>query len=132
MKAANPSYPARSSISPRKYGLCAQDDLPISLEELGITLNPKELHPNPALYAGMLNMNQAQFDECLNTGKYAGKIKISSNQADRMGIKGVPGFILAISDPHNPQKAKGLSFIQGARPFSNIKAELDKALIALQ
>jgi len=50
----------------------------------------------------------------------------------KMGITGVPGFIIAASDPQNPQRAKGIVFIRGAQPLGNFKMELDKALMAVQ
>jgi hypothetical protein len=43
-------------------------------------------------------------------------------------LAGTPSFLLALSDPKDPQKVTGLSLLRGAQPFNNFKTELDKAL----
>ena len=39
-----------------------------------------------------------------------------------------PGFVLALSDPKDPKKVKGLSFLRGAQPFASFKTQIDNAL----
>jgi protein-disulfide isomerase len=95
-------------------------------------MSKQDLLNNLSLIGSSLNLDQAKFDECLNTNKYAEMVNKSVNLVNKMGISGVPGFILAMSDPQNPKKAKGISFIRGAQPLSSFQTELDKALMAMQ
>jgi protein-disulfide isomerase len=97
-----------------------------------IMMSKQDSLNNLSLLAGSLNLDVARFDDCMNTNRYAEEVSKSANQVMKMGITGVPGFIIAASDPQNPQRAKGIVFIRGAQPLGNFKMELDKALMAVQ
>jgi hypothetical protein len=51
-------------------------------------------------------------------------------EGQKGGTSGTPSFILARTDPNDPSKVKGISFIRGAQPFSAFKAQIDRALTA--
>jgi hypothetical protein len=51
-------------------------------------------------------------------------------EAGRVGASGTPSFVIARTDPNDPTKVEGLSFIRGAQPFAVFKAQLDAALAA--
>ena len=87
---------------------------------------------NLSLLASSLNIDMGRFEECLNANKYAEEVRKSGNQMTKMGITGVPGFIIAESDSQDPKRAKGIGFIRGAQPFNNFKKELDRALMTVQ
>ena len=48
----------------------------------------------------------------------------------KAGATGTPSFVLASTDPNDPCKVKGISFIRGARPFDAFKTEIENALKA--
>ena len=64
----------------------------------------------------------------MSGGKHAQAIRADMRQAQKVGITGTPQFVLAVPDPKDPGKAKGLIHIRGAQPFTRFKAEIDKAL----
>jgi len=79
-------------------------------------------------HAKALDLNATMFDNCMSSGKYAQAVRADIAVAQKLGITGTPSFLLALSDPKDPQKVTGLSLLRGAQPFNNFKTELDKAL----
>ena len=91
--------------------------------------NQKALKPWSG-HAEAIGLDVAVFDECMTSGKHADDIRTSMKEAQKVGITGTPGFVLALSDPKDPKKAKGLSFLRGAQPFASFKTQIDNALNA--
>ncbi len=54
-------------------------------------------------------------------------IKKGEALAQKVGIEGVPGFVIALSDSKNPFKFKALSSIRGAQPFSVFQNIMDQS-----
>lgn len=79
-------------------------------------------------YAESIGLDIEQFEACLNTDKYAGEVREDMAVADKLGITGTPSFVLARTDPQNPSKVRGISYIRGALPFDAFKQALDEAL----
>ena len=75
-----------------------------------------------------LNIDMQKFKRCIESNKYANKVASNLSLAKRLNILNAPGFVLASSNPDNPKKVKGISFIRGARPFVQFKAQIDEAL----
>lgn len=67
-------------------------------------------------YARMLGMDSRKFNACLDTKKYAEKVKSDSQEAGNFGISGTPGTFL------NDQ------FINGAISYDELKAKIDALL----
>lgn len=63
-----------------------------------------------------LGLDQADFDECLDSGAMAEEVKKDMADGQANGIKGTPGFII---------NGKAVS---GAQPFENFKAIIDAEL----
>lgn len=82
-----------------------------------LTMSKQEWIEDLSSYATALKLDLGQYDNCLKTNKYASEIEKDASLAMKLGITGVPGFILAYSDPKSPTKAKSISFIRGAQPF---------------
>ncbi len=93
--------------------------------------NQKALKPWSG-HAEALGLDVAVFDECMSSGKHADDIRAAMKEAQKVGITGTPGFVLALSDPKDPKKATGLTFLRGAQPFASFKTQLDKALSATE
>ena len=81
-----------------------------------------------SFYAKSLNMNIAEFDECLKTDKYKEKVNNNMALARKLGITGVPGFIIGLVDAQNPGRIKGISSVRGAAPYANFQKEIETAL----
>ena len=79
-------------------------------------------------HAEAIGLDVASFDECMSSGKHVKAIRADITQAQKVGITGTPGFVIAVTDPKDPKKVKGLTFLSGAKPFASFKSELDKAL----
>ncbi|MEE8583953.1 MAG: thioredoxin domain-containing protein [Acidobacteriota bacterium] len=79
-------------------------------------------------HAEALGLDVAQFEECMSVNKYAQAIRADMAEARKAGASGTPSFVLGLTDPDDPAKVKGLTFIRGAVAFSRFKTEIDKAL----
>jgi protein-disulfide isomerase len=77
-------------------------------------------------YAKQVGLNVDKFNTCLESGKYADKIKASSALAGTIGISGTPSFVLGRS---KGDMADGIKLV-GAQPFAAFDQklkELEKA-----
>ena len=83
-------------------------------------------------HAEAVGLDVAAFDNCLASGKHADAVRADMAEARKAGATGTPSFVLAESDPADPTKVKGLTFIRGAQPFSAFKSEIDRALAGLK
>lgn len=79
-------------------------------------------------HAEALGLDVAQFDECMGSGKYAAAIRKDLAEADKVGATATPSFVLARTDPDDPTKVRGLTFIRGAQPFASFQTQIDSAL----
>jgi len=79
-------------------------------------------------HAEALGLDVPRFETCMNDSQFADSIRKDMAEASKAGATGTPSFVVALTDPKDPKKVKGLSFIRGAQPFANFKAALDKAL----
>ena len=79
-------------------------------------------------YAETLKLNIGQFEDCLNTGKYKEAVRKDMVLASKLGVTGVPGFIIGTVDENDPRKVTGISMIRGAMPIASFQNEIDAAL----
>lgn len=75
-----------------------------------------------------LSLDIQKFNSCMTEKKYSKKIASNLSLAKKLNVLGVPGFVIASSDPDNPQKVKGISYIRGAMPFAAFEREIEQAL----
>jgi len=88
---------------------------------------PKALEPWSG-HAEALGLNVGDFNACMKAGKHADAIRADMKEASKVGITGTPGFVIARTDPKDPKKVTGVTFIRGAQAFAKFKAEIDKLL----
>src|SRR5262245_23868875 len=81
-------------------------------------------------HAEALKLDVAKFEECLSSGRHAPAIRKSMAEAQKAGVTGTPAFLIAVTDPADKTKVKGISTVKGAQPYDTFKAELDRALAA--
>ena len=91
--------------------------------------NQKALEPWNG-HAEALGLKVADFETCMKTDKHSDAIKADVKEAQKGGITGTPSFMIALSDPKDPKKVKGIVALVGAKPYESFKTDLDKALAA--
>ncbi len=91
--------------------------------------NQKTLEPWNA-HAEALNLDVAQYEQCLNSGKYADAVRADMAESRKAGASGTPSFVVGLVDDEDPRKVQGLTFIRGAQSFAAFKVALDDALSA--
>ncbi len=79
-------------------------------------------------HASALALDVGQFEACLRSDKYTQEVRADMAVAQQAGARGTPSFLLARTDPANPARVVGITLLRGAQPFTNFKAEIDKAL----
>ena len=94
-----------------------------------LLLNQSALEPWSA-HAQALNLNVANFDACMTSGKFADAIRRDMAEARRAGITGTPGFFLARRDGTTGGRVRTVTPQKGAQPFNAFKAEIDRLLAA--
>lgn len=91
-------------------------------------MSDQESLNNVNSYALSLGLDMDEFNMCVKSEKYKGRVISNINLVSKLKITSVPRFIIASVDPDNPQKIKGISYIRGAKSFSRFKQEIDDAL----
>lgn len=67
-------------------------------------------------WAGQLGLNQSQFNQCLDSGKYSSEVQADFNDGSKAQVSGTPTFFI------NGQR------LVGAQPFESFKAIIDEKL----
>ena len=86
-------------------------------------LGLKEL-PN---HAKALVLEMTKFQQCLDSGKHAAKIRKDLADGQKAGVQGTPSFFLGLTEP-NDGMVKALRVIRGAQPYAAFKAAIDSIL----
>ena len=89
--------------------------------------NQKNLEPW-SQHAEALGLDVAAFDECMSSDRFAAAVRRDMAEAGKAGATGTPSSVLALTDPNDPTKVKGLTFLRGAQPYGSFKAQIDSAL----
>ena len=88
--------------------------------------NPKALEPF-AGHAGAIGLDLVSFNQCLENGTHVKAIRKSMAEANKV-TTGTPAFVLGLTDPNDPKKVTGISFIRGAQPIAAFESNIDTAL----
>ena len=81
-------------------------------------------------HADVLGLDKAKFKVCLESGKYASKVRRDVADAQKAGITGTPTFLIGLTDPKGSE-IKAVKKIVGAQNYTAFKAAID-ALLATQ
>ena len=79
-------------------------------------------------HAEALGLDVVAFESCMASEKYGEAVRKDMAEAQKAGVSGTPSFVLGRTDPADPSKVKGISFIRGAQQFPAFKTEIEKAL----
>lgn len=82
-------------------------------------------------HAEALGLDVAAFDQCMSSDRYAEAVRQDQAEASKAGATGTPSFVLGFTDPDDPSKVKGLSFLRGAQPYAAFKTQIDSALASV-
>lgn len=77
-------------------------------------------------HAQTIGLNAARFRQCLDSGRYAGKVRQDLSDGQKVGIRGTPYF--AIGYPDGTDRVKVAKIISGAYPFQSFKEAIDSLL----
>jgi protein-disulfide isomerase len=88
--------------------------------------NPRTLaSPQLSEHARNLDLDGAAFDACLESSKYAARIKESQSNGAAAGVLGTPGFILAKTQPGDSVEGTP---VRGAQPVDAFRKLIDELL----
>src|SRR5256885_17253561 len=68
-------------------------------------------------HAQALGLDLPRFQQCLDSGKHAGKIRSDLADGQKAGVQGTPTFFLGLTEPNDP-KVKAVRIIRGAQPYT--------------
>jgi len=63
----------------------------------------------------------------MSSGRQAPAVRKDMAEAQKAGITGTPAFLIAVTDPADRTRVKGLTTLKGAQPYDRFKADLDQA-----
>ena len=78
-------------------------------------------------YAGALGLDLPSFKRCLDSDKYAGKIRQDLADAQKVGVQATPSFLLGVAEPGG-SSVKVVKAIAGAHPYPVFKEAIDSLL----
>lgn len=92
--------------------------------------NQKAMSPKDLLdHAQALALEMPKFQQCLDSGKYAAKIRKDLADGQKAGVQGTPSFFLALPEP-NDGIVKAVRMIRGAQPYAAFKEAIESLLSA--
>jgi len=90
--------------------------------------NQKALaRPDLLKYAGSLKLDGAAFQACLESGRYAEKIRQDQAAAAKAGVSGTPTLLIGVAKPGDPAVTI-TRMVVGAQPYPVLKGILELAL----
>ena len=110
---------------------CAEDQGKFWEMHDRIFANQRAIEPLTG-HAEALGLDVVAFESCMASEKYGEAVRKDMEQAQKAGVSGTPSFVLGRTDPADPSKVKGISFIRGAQQFAAFKTEIEKALAEVE
>jgi protein-disulfide isomerase len=90
--------------------------------------NPKQMsHDDLIAHAKGLGLDVPKFTQCLDSGKYTGKVNASVQDAVNLGASGTPIIFFGLTEPGS-DTVKAVRVLRGAYPYERFKATIDGLL----
>jgi protein-disulfide isomerase len=86
---------------------------------------------NLSLHAQALGLEMPRFQECLDGGKYATKVRKDLADGQKAGITGTPAFLLGVTVPNDPM-VKVIRVLKGAQPYASFKSAIESLLSSME
>ena len=80
-----------------------------------------------SLYAQDVGLDLAAFDTCVDSGKYASKIRQAQAEGQKLGVDGTPTFFVGISN-QDGKTITSLRRFDGFVPYEQLKTAIDELL----
>jgi protein-disulfide isomerase len=80
-----------------------------------------------AVHAGAVGLDVQRFQRCLDSNKYTERIRQDLAEAQQVGVRATPSFLLGIIEP-NGTGVKVTKMIAGAHPYAVFKEAIDSLL----
>jgi protein-disulfide isomerase len=87
-------------------------------------LDIKEL----SAHALVLGGDVEKFQRCMDSGKFAQKVRNDVADGARLGVRGTPTFFFGYPDPKDPTRIQALELLTGAQPIQAFKDVIEKLL----
>ena len=88
-------------------------------------LGPEDL----VRHADALKLEVSQFQQCLESSKYAAAIRQDMTEGRKAGVTGTPAFFLGLTEP-NGSKVTVVQALQGAQPYVQFQEAIESLLAA--
>ncbi len=82
-------------------------------------------------HAEVLGLDVPKFQQCVESGKYAAKVRKDVADGQRAGVSGTPSFFLGLTEP-NSSEVKPVRSLKGAQPYPAFQAAIDDLLSSRQ
>jgi protein-disulfide isomerase len=79
-------------------------------------------------HAQAVGLDAVKFKTCLESGRYATKLRKDLAEAQKAGVNGTPTFFLGLTDPKGSE-IKAVKKIVGAQNYAAFKAAIDSLLV---
>jgi protein-disulfide isomerase len=90
--------------------------------------NPKALAPDDLMaHAQAVGLDSEAFKRCLESEKYALRVRQAQAEGERAGVRGTPTFFIGLTEP-NSERITAVAALRGAQPFARFQAEIEKLL----
>ncbi len=80
-----------------------------------------------SLHAKAIGSDTAKFQQCLDSGKYAVKIRKDLADGQKAGVTATPSFFLGVTQRID-QKVKVRRVLKGGQPYTSFKEAIDAIL----
>ena len=80
-------------------------------------------------HAEAIGADVAKFQQCLDSGRYAERIRRDIAEANGAGLSGTPSFLVGYFNPDG-KTVKIISRVVGAKPYDEFKRAIDAAIAA--
>jgi protein-disulfide isomerase len=81
-----------------------------------------------AAHAGTIGLDVTTFKDCLDGGKYAGRVQVDLQAGRKARVSGTPTFFLGLSDPNAPGKLRATERLIGAQPYDVFRKTIEALL----
>jgi protein-disulfide isomerase len=79
-------------------------------------------------HAAVLGLDQAKFQQCLEGGKFAAKVKADIADGTKLNVRGTPTFFFGYADDKGQSKVKAVKLLSGSQPLNEYTDILDNLL----
>lgn len=90
--------------------------------------HPRAMAPKDLVaHAQTISLDAEAFSRCLESGKYAERVRQARADGDRAGVRGTPMFFLGVTETNN-ETITAVTTLRGAQPFERFEEAIEKLL----